>query len=160
MTYIMSGSKTPVAGAEANVRAMTTFSPPVLSSLGNPNRSYKSAAFTGTSSKIELIAMGSLWSAALRASDPISPPAATRATNHKTDLVLPIRISNSLRTHSSRDSIHFPSPDADGGRGIVPIRPPGRVIEVDHVVAVVGDDGVAESDATDPLPSGKRSAQK
>ena len=36
---LMSESRTPASGTEANVRAMTTFSPPSRSSLGNPKMS-------------------------------------------------------------------------------------------------------------------------
>ena len=59
----MSVSKTPAVGTDANVSAMTTRSPSLRSSLGYPKRSYTSAALTSMSEKIELTALGSLWSA-------------------------------------------------------------------------------------------------
>src|SRR5215216_2340463 len=59
----MSASSTPASGTAAKVSAMTTLSPPSASSLGKPKMSYRSAALTSMSEKIELTALGSLWSA-------------------------------------------------------------------------------------------------
>src|ERR1044072_460078 len=61
--YSMSLSSTPASGTDAKVSAMTTFSPPSVSSLGKPKMSYRSAALTSMAEKIELTALGSLWSA-------------------------------------------------------------------------------------------------
>jgi hypothetical protein len=56
----MSESSNPARGTAAKVRAMTTFSSPEVSSLGNPKMSYKSAALTSMSEKVEFTALGSL----------------------------------------------------------------------------------------------------
>src|SRR4029077_3172650 len=48
--------------------------------------------------------------------------------------------------------------DASGGRGIVPILAPRRMIEVDDRVPVVGNHGVVEDDRSNPPPVPKRAA--